>query len=133
MELPNKRSPEPTPDRVFALDSHAHDILAIDVDPAPAVIQFDDRAIDATAVDRAIAHVIYYVDRKARPDSAYPKCIACGLPGHTIDKCHPLIIHCSAQTLTAQHPKIVKRIKATCKMFPRSARGRPHAPLQSHS
>jgi hypothetical protein len=128
MELPNTKSNDPTPDRVFALDLHAHNILAIDADPTPAVIQFDDRAINATTVDRAIAHAICFVDQKARPDSAYPKCIACGLPGHTIDKCHPLINHCIAQALAAQHPEIVKRIKATCKMFPRSTRGRPSRP-----
>jgi hypothetical protein len=50
-ELPNTKSNDPTPDRVFALDSHAHDILAIDADPTPEVIQSDDRAIDATTVD----------------------------------------------------------------------------------
>jgi hypothetical protein len=58
MELPNANSNDPTPNRVFALDSHAHDILAIDADPTPAVIQFDDRAIFATTVDQAIAHAI---------------------------------------------------------------------------
>jgi hypothetical protein len=45
-----------------------------------------------------------------------------------VDKCHPLINHCIAQALAVQHPEIVKQIKATCKMFPCSARGLPSRP-----
>jgi hypothetical protein len=125
LDLPSTNPVDSTP--VFAVDSQVHEIFGPAAETTPGTIQFADRSVDATTVDRAIAHAICY-DRKARPNSVYPKCIACGLPGHTIEKCHPLINHCIAQALAAQHPEIVKRIKATCKMFPRSARGRPARP-----
>jgi hypothetical protein len=125
LDLPSTKPVDSTP--AFAVDSQVHDIFGPTADTTPGTIQFADRSINATTVDRAIAHAICYVDQ-ARPNSVYPKCIACGLPGHTIEKCHPLINHCIAQALAAQHPEIVKRIKATCKMFPRSARGRPARP-----
>jgi hypothetical protein len=126
IDLPSTKPVDSAP--VFAVDSQAHQHFGPAADTTPGTVQLADRSIDATPVDRAIAHVICYVDRKARTDSVYPKCIPCGLPGHAIEKCHPLINHCIAQALAAQHPEIVKRIKATCKMFPRSSRGRPTHP-----
>jgi hypothetical protein len=54
------------------------------------------------------------------PKGSYPKCAACGLPGHNIDQCHPLIHFCLDQALAARHPDIVARIKTAYKQFPRS-------------
>jgi hypothetical protein len=101
VELPSVKSSEHPPDCVFALDFPAQDIIDSQSNTNPSILHFGDRAIDATMVDRAIAHAICYVDRKARPDSAYPRCITWELPGHTIDKCHPLVNHCIAQALAA--------------------------------
>jgi hypothetical protein len=92
LDLPSTKPVYSAP--VFAVDSQAHQHFGPAADTTPGTIQLADRSIDATTVDRAIAHVICYVDRKARTDSVYPKCIACGLPGNTIEKCHPLINHC---------------------------------------
>jgi hypothetical protein len=89
LDLPSTKPVDSTP--VFAVDSQVHDIFGPAADTTPGTIQFADRSIDATTVDRAIVHAICYIDRKARPESVYPKCITCGLPGHTIEKCHPLI------------------------------------------
>jgi hypothetical protein len=128
LELPSVKSSEHTPDRVFDLGSPVQDIIDSQSDAKPSIINFGDRTLDATPVDRAILHAIYYVGCKSRPDSTYPKCIACGLPDHTIYKCHPLINHRVAQVLAAQHPEIVKQIIATCNFFPHSARERPSRP-----
>jgi hypothetical protein len=78
-------------------------------------------------VDRVMEHVVCYVDRKTN-NGSYPKCVACGLPGHSIDQCHPLINFCLAGALARQHPDIVRKIQATYKLFPRTARGRPSRP-----
>jgi hypothetical protein len=42
-------------------------------------------AIAAETVDRSVEHIICYVTR-GNDKGTYPKCVACGLPGHTIDK-----------------------------------------------
>jgi hypothetical protein len=84
-------------------------------------------ALDMATVDRALEHVICYVDRKTK-NGTYPKCVACGLPGHSIGQCHPLINFCLAGALASHHPDIVRKIQATYKNFPRAARGRPSRP-----
>jgi predicted RNA-binding Zn-ribbon protein involved in translation (DUF1610 family) len=86
---------------------------------SPPSILFGHTSIDTVTVDRAIQHIVCYVDRGSQK-SSYPKCTACGLPGRTLDKCHPLVNFCLDQALTAQHPDIVKRSKAAYAQFPRS-------------
>jgi hypothetical protein len=76
--------------------------------------------IDMATVDRTIEHGVCYVDRKTNNES-YPKCADCGLPGHSITQCHPLINFCLAQVLSLHHPGIVHKIKAMYKQFPRTA------------
>jgi hypothetical protein len=82
-------------------------------------------SIDMVTVDRALEHMICYIDNKSRNDTSYPKCTTCGLPGHTIEQCHLLVNHCLAQALAAQRPYIVWKIKAQYKQFPCTASGKP--------
>jgi hypothetical protein len=77
--------------------------------------------IDAKNINNAIAHMVCYVDRGERK-STYPKCEACGLLGHSIDKCFSLTNFAIAQAISAQQPKVVRKIKAAYKQFPRTAR-----------
>jgi hypothetical protein len=91
---------------------------------SPPSILFGHTSIYTGTVNRAIQHIVCYVDRGSQK-SYYPKCTACGFPGHTLDKCHPLVNFCLAQALTAHHPDIVKRIKAAYAQFPRSNRSCP--------
>jgi hypothetical protein len=71
-------------------------------------------------------HPTHSVLRQPRfSKGSYLKCSACGLPGHTLDKCHPLVNFCLAHALVAQHPDIDKRIKAAYAQFPRSNSSRP--------
>jgi hypothetical protein len=81
---------------------------------------------DAFAVYTYVARMVCYVDRRGFAKT-YPKCADCGLPGRTIEKCDPLINYCLAQALAAQHPDVVKRIKASYKQFLDHARSwMPH-------
>jgi hypothetical protein len=91
------------------------------------VFHIGSTAWDMATVDCALENVVCYVDRKTK-NGTYPKCVACGFPGHSIDQCHPLINFCLAGDLASQHPDIVRKIQATYKMFPRTARGRPPRP-----
>jgi hypothetical protein len=91
---------------------------------SPSEIYFGAMTIAEETVDRYVEHIICYVARGSEKGS-YPKCVACGFPGHTIDKCFPLVFFCIAQALASQHPEIVKKIKATFKTFARTNRSRP--------
>jgi hypothetical protein len=91
-------------------------------------ILLDAMHVDVETLDRTIEHVVFDVDCKQKSDTNYPKCLGCGLPGHSMEKCYPLINHCIAQTMAAQHPGIVKRIKVAYKQLPRTSCSRPCRP-----
>jgi hypothetical protein len=65
--------------------------------------------------------MICYIDHGGTK-STYPKCASCGLPGHSADNCFLLINFCIAQALAAQHPEVVRKIKAAYKQFRLNAR-----------
>jgi hypothetical protein len=50
----------------------------------PSEIEFGAMTIAEETVDRYVEHIICYVARGSEKGS-YPKCVACVLPGHTID------------------------------------------------
>jgi hypothetical protein len=123
LDAPSAKVSSPSP-RVFAI----YDLQDLDLSDrphalAPREISIGNTTINLEMVDRALAHVICYVDG-GTSKSAYPKCSACGLPGHKIEQCHPLINFCLVQALAAQHPDNVKRIKVDYTQFPRNARSR---------
>jgi hypothetical protein len=68
----------------------------------------------AATVNLTIEHVVCYIARGSDKGS-YPKYTACGLPGHTMEKCFPLIILCIAHVPVSDHPNLGKHIKATYK------------------
>jgi hypothetical protein len=97
-------------------DTHLHESSSTD-------LIVGSRRIPAATVDNAVAHMVCYVDRGS-VTSSYPKGEACGLPGHKAETCHPLVNFCVAQAMAAQHPDLVRRIKAAYKQFPRNQRAR---------
>jgi hypothetical protein len=123
LDAPSAKVSSPSP-HVFAIDN-LQDLDLYDRPHAlaPREISIGNTTIDLETINRALAHVICYVDG-GTSKSAYPKCSACGLPGHKIEQCHPLINFCLVQVLAAQHPDIVKRIKAAYTQFPRNTRSR---------
>jgi hypothetical protein len=76
--------------------------------------------VPSDKIENAIAHMVCYINRGSSK-SNYPKCEACGMAGHTAEKCYPLINFCIAQALASQHPDVVRKIKAAYKQFPRNA------------
>jgi hypothetical protein len=121
--------PGATAPRIFSLQDTADTInglagLSIDMTPSP--LHLGHTMVDSTVVDTAVEHIICYVAAGASK-STFPKCAACGLPGHRQDQCHPLVNFCLAQALAERHPELVKRIKAAYKLFPRSSRTRAPA------
>jgi hypothetical protein len=130
LDRPSPCSDRP-PTRVFALhdtdDSDSAACYSSDQDisestaTAPDAIVIGSTNFDDATVDKTITHMVWYVNRGGS-SSTYPKCAACGLPGHKIDQCHPLINHCLVQALAYQHPELIKRIKAAYTQFPRNAR-----------
>jgi hypothetical protein len=129
LDLPQVKSDTAT-SRLFELANDSA-LLPSGEPPIPSqeasVFHNGSTALDMTTVDRALEHVVCYVDRKTK-NGTYPKYVACGLPGHSIDQCHPLINFCLAGDLASQHPDIVRKIQATYKMFPRTAHGHPSRP-----
>jgi hypothetical protein len=130
LELPSARITGPS-SSVFAIqdsDPIINDtdlaIANLTLDVSHPSILFGHTHINTGTVDRAIQHIVFYVDHGSKK-SSYPKCTSCGLPGHTLEQCQPLVNFCLAQALAAQHPDIVKRIKATYAQFLRSNRSRP--------
>jgi hypothetical protein len=89
------------------------------------VFHIGSTALDMATVDRTLEHVVCYVDRKTK-NGTYPKCVACGLPGHSIDQCHPLINFCLAGALASQHPDSVRKIQATYKCSHGPLEDAPH-------
>jgi hypothetical protein len=109
---------------VFVLDDLVSDLEATNIQYSPSSdLIVGSRRISAATVDNDIAHMVCYVDRGGT-SSTYPKCEACGLHGHKAETCHPLVNYCVAQAMVAQHPDLVRRIKAAYKQFPRNARSR---------
>jgi hypothetical protein len=100
-------------------DSDLHSFTDMHIDEASPPLSFSSKTIDATTVEMTIKHIVCYVAGGAQKGT-YPKCSTCGLPGHKIEQCHPLIIFSLTQALAAQHMDIVKCIKATYKLFPRT-------------
>jgi hypothetical protein len=130
LELPSANNIGPS-SSVFAIqDSNPKikdtylDIAHLTLNVSHPSILFGHTSIDTGTVDRAIQHIMCYADRGSKK-SSYPKCTACGLPGHTLEQCNPLVNFCLAQALAAQHPDIVKHIKAAYAQFPRLNRSRP--------
>jgi hypothetical protein len=124
LEIPTSRTERPTNPSapMFAIDVTQDDFAYISLsDPPSPDLIIGHTHIDADKIDNAIAHLVCYVDSGARK-SKYPKCEACGLPGHSIDKCFPLTNFAIAQALAAQHPEVVRKIKTAYKQFPRTDR-----------
>jgi hypothetical protein len=61
--------------------------------------------IPAATVDNETARMVCYVDRGGT-SSTYPKCEACGFPGHKAETCHPLVNYFVDQAMVAQHPDL---------------------------
>jgi hypothetical protein len=126
LEIPTSRKEGPTNPSapLFAINATQDDFtdLSLSDSPLPYLI-IGHTHIDAEKIDNAIAHLVCYVDSGARK-SNYTKCEACGLSGHSIDKCFPLINFAIAQALAAQHPEVVRKIKSAYKQSPRTARSR---------
>jgi hypothetical protein len=113
------------PSSLFELQDAAADHFTEETsENGPSEIDFGAMTIAEETVDRSVEHIVCYVAR-GNEKGSYPKCVACGLPGHTIDKCFPLVNFCIAQALASQHPAIVKKIKETFKTFARTNRSRP--------
>jgi hypothetical protein len=124
MELPYAKVIGPS-SSIFALldsppmaDETVTNFADMQLNSSPPSILFGHTSIDTGTVDRVIQHIVCYFDRGSQKGS-YPECIACGLPGQNMDKCHPLVNFCLSQALAAQHPDIVKHIKAAYAQFPR--------------
>jgi hypothetical protein len=81
-------------------------------------------SMSSDAINTIIEHMVCYVDRPDR-SLTYPKFDACGLPGHKIEQCHPLVNFCLAQAFNQKRPDLVKRIKSAYQKFPRSHRPPP--------
>jgi hypothetical protein len=123
-ELPSAKVIGPS-SSVFALldsppmaDETVTNFADMQLNSSPPSILFGHTSIDTGTVDRVIQHIVCYFDRGSQKGS-YPECIACGLPGQNMDKCHPLVNFCLSQALAAQHLDIVKHIKAAYAQFPR--------------
>jgi hypothetical protein len=129
LDLPQVKTDTAT-SRVFELANDSA-LLPSGEPPVPSqeasAFHIGSTALDMATVYRALEHVVCYVDRKTNIGT-YPKCVAGGLPGHSIDQCHPLINLCLAGALASQHTDIGRKIQATYKLFPRTARGRPSRP-----
>jgi hypothetical protein len=128
-------SPSPRTERshmsstpVFAIEDNSEDDqdtftpLLFQESPSPDVI-LGHTCVPSDKIDNAIQHMVCYIDRGGSK-SNYLKCEACGLAGHTAEKCNPLIFFCIAQALASQHPDVVRKIKAAYKQFTRNARTR---------
>jgi hypothetical protein len=112
---------------VFTIEGNTEDdpdtcTSLLSQESSPDVILGHTR-VPSDKIDNAIQHMFCYIDRGGSK-SNYPKCEACGLAGHTAEKCFPLIIFCISQALASQHPDVVRKIKAAYKQFPRNARTR---------
>jgi hypothetical protein len=100
LDAPSVRNDKPEAP-VFDLDGIAKEMSDLSIDsPPPSDLILGSRRIPAATVDNAIAHMVCYVDRGGA-SSTYPKCEACGLPGHKADQCHPLVNYCVAQAMIA--------------------------------
>jgi hypothetical protein len=131
LEIPTSRIERPSlPSApVFDIDAAPAESEELSLPESPLTdLIIGKTRIDADNIDNAIAHMVCYVDSGARK-SNYPKSEACGLPGHSIDKCSPLINSVIAQALAAQHPEVVCKIKTAYKQFPRNVRS--HTPRKS--
>jgi hypothetical protein len=60
--------------------------------------------------------MVCYVDRGGT-SSTHPKCEACCFPGHEAETYHPLVKYCVDQAMVAQHPDLVRFIKAAYTQF----------------
>jgi hypothetical protein len=87
-------------------------------------LQLDTIYTPMAFVDWNIEHIVCFVNNKARGKS-YSKCEACGLPGNSINQCHPFVNFYLVQALCSQQPDLVHTIKATYKQFPHCDHGRP--------
>jgi hypothetical protein len=123
LDAPSVQADKPdTP--VFLLDDLASDLTDICIQASPSNdLVVGTHRIPAATVDNAIAHMVCCVDRGGT-SSTYPKCEACGLPGNKAETCHPLVNYCVAQAMVAQHPDLVRRIKAAYKQFSQNTRYR---------
>jgi hypothetical protein len=129
LESPISRTERPsTPSApVFAIDNIQDSFtdMSFPASISPDLVIGHTR-IDATKIDNAIAHMVCYINRGGTK-SMNPMCKACGLPGHSADKCCPLICFCIVQSLAVQHPEVIRKIKAAYKQFPRNAQSHtPH-------
>jgi hypothetical protein len=115
---------------VFVLYDLASDLADVCIQDSPSTnLIIGTQRISAATVDNAISHMVCYGDHGGT-SSTYPKCEACGLPGHKAETCNPLVNYCVVPAMVAQHPDLVRRTKAAYKQFPRSARSRTPARQQ---
>jgi hypothetical protein len=114
LDAPSVRADNPDAS-VFVLGDLASDLEAAHIQESPSSdLIVGSHWISTATVDNAIAHMVCYVDLSGT-SSTYPKCEACGLPGHKVEIFYPLVNYCVAQTMVAQQPDLVSHIKAAYK------------------
>ena len=82
------------------------------------IIEYSGHQFSINQLDTITEHMVCYVDKKDNKMTAYPKCSACNLPGHTVKNFHPLINVTLAQAFLKKEPKVLAQILKKYKSIP---------------